>query len=117
MPMRTTMVRPIQYAEKLPAVRPESTFSDGPPSRKAVTTSRTCCDSVEVKTLTNSGMIAPARVPQLMIVESFHHSVSLPPMCGMTRYETTKVRTSETIEVIQTSDVSGASKFIVSALP
>src|SRR5215475_16140251 len=117
MPMRATMVRPIQYAEKLPAVRPASTFSDGPPSRDAVTTSFTCCDSVEVNTLTNSGMMAPASVPQLMIVESFHQSVSLPPMCGMTRYETTKVRTSETMEVIHTSEVSGASKFIDSAWP
>src|SRR5215813_4278953 len=115
--MSATMTSPIQYAEKLPAVRPERTFSEGPPSREAVTTSLTCCDSVEVKTLTNSGMMAPASVPQLVMIESFHHSVSLPPMCGMTRYETTKVMTTETIEVIHTSEVSGASKFIVSALP
>ena len=31
-------------------------------------------DSVEVKTLTSSGMIAPASVPQVMMVESFHQS-------------------------------------------
>ena len=36
-------------------------------------------DSVEVKTLTSSGMIAPASVPQVMIVESFHQSVPSPP--------------------------------------
>jgi hypothetical protein len=29
-------------------------------------------DSVEVKTLTSSGMMAPASVPHVMIVESFH---------------------------------------------
>ena len=49
-------------------------LSDGPPSRDEVTTSLTWLDSVEVKILTNSGMIAPASVPQVMIVESFHHS-------------------------------------------
>ena len=47
-------------------------FSDAPPSRDAVTTSFTWPESVEVKTLTNSGMMAPARVPQLMISDSFH---------------------------------------------
>ena len=59
-------------------------FSDAPPSREAVTTSRTWRDSVEVKTLTTSGMIAPARVPQVMIVESFHQSVPS-PRSGMSR--------------------------------
>ena len=49
-------------------------FSEAPPSREAVTTSRTWRDSVEVKTLTSSGMIAPASVPQVMMVESFHQS-------------------------------------------
>jgi hypothetical protein len=51
---------------------------DAPPSRAAATTSRTCVDSVEVKTLTSSGMIAPARVPHVMIVESFHQRVPSP---------------------------------------
>jgi hypothetical protein len=41
-------------------------------------------DSVEVKTLTSSGMIAPASVPQVMMVESFHHSVPSPSV-GMSR--------------------------------
>jgi hypothetical protein len=41
-----------------------------------------------VKTFTNSGMIAPASVPHVMIVDSFHHSVGLPPMFGMSRYDT-----------------------------
>ena len=43
-----------------------------------VTTSFTWADLVEVKTLTNSGMIAPARVPQEMIEASFHQSVPSP---------------------------------------
>ena len=62
-------------------------------------------------------MIAPASVPHVMMSESFHQSVSSPPRSGMSRYETTKVKTTETIEVSHTSDVSGASKFILSALP
>ena len=63
-------------------------LSDAPPSREAVTTSRTWPDSVEVKTLTTSGMIAPASVPQVMMVESFHQSVPS-PRSGISRYETT----------------------------
>ena len=82
------MTRPIQNAEKLPAVRPARTFSDAPPSRLAVTTSFTCCEVVEVKTFTTSGMIAPASVPNVMIVESFHQSEPS-PRSGMSRYETT----------------------------
>ena len=31
-------------------------------------------DSVDVKTLMSSGMIAPASVPQVMMIESFHQS-------------------------------------------
>ena len=60
-------------------------LSEAPPSRDAVTTSRTWPDSVEVNTLTNSGMMAPARVPQVMIVESCHHSVVSPPRSPMSR--------------------------------
>src|SRR5258706_15619067 len=94
---------------------PARMFSDAPPSRDAVTTSCTWRDSVEVKTFTNSGMIAPASVPQVMIVESFHHIEGSPPSVGMSRYETAYVTPTERIEVIQTRDVSGASKFMVSA--
>ena len=60
-------------------------FSDGPPSRDAVTISRTCRDSVEVKTFTSSGMIAPASVPQVMIDDSFHHMVVSPARSGISR--------------------------------
>jgi hypothetical protein len=52
--------------------------SEAPPSRAEVTTSRTCFESVEVKILTTSGMIAPASVPQVITVESFHQSVPSP---------------------------------------
>src|SRR6476660_1311119 len=45
-----TMTIPSQYALKLPATSPESTFSDAPPSRDEVTTSRVCAESVDVNT-------------------------------------------------------------------
>src|SRR5262249_52819859 len=111
-----TMLAPSQYAEKSPATRPERILSDDPPSSDDVTTSRTWRDSTEVKTLTSSGMMAPARVPQEMIMESFHHSVASPPRSGMISLETTKVRMIETNEVIHTREVSGASKFMSSEL-
>ena len=82
MPIRPAIVKPIQNAEKLPATRPARMLSEAPPSREAVTISLTCVDSVEVKTLTSSGMIAPASVPQVMIVASFHHSVPSPARSG-----------------------------------
>src|SRR6266540_5910523 len=56
-------------------------------------------------------MIAPARVPQVMMAESFHHIVPS-PRSAMRSFETTKVRTTDTAEVSHTSVVSGSSKFI-----
>src|SRR5262245_42591995 len=109
------MLRPSQYALKLPATKPDRIFSEDPPSRDDVTTSRTWLDSTDVNTLTNSGMIAPASVPQVMLSDSFHHSEPS-PSSGIRKYDTMYVMTTETIEVSQTSDVSGASKFILSAL-
>jgi hypothetical protein len=91
-------------------------FSEAPPSRDAVTTSRVCADSVDVNSLMTSGMIAPAKVPQVMMVDSFHHRVPS-PSSGMRRYETTNVLTTETMEVSHTSCVSGASKFMRAAVP
>src|ERR671935_3333879 len=90
-------------------------FSDAPPSRDEVTTSRVCRESMDVKTFTSSGMIAPASVPQVMMLDSFHQSDPSPATVGMSRYETTKVSATETSEVSQTSEVSGASKFIALA--
>ena len=95
-------------------MRPERTFREAPPSREAVTTSRTWRDLVDVNTFTSSGMMAPASVPQVMIMPSFHQSVPS-PSSGIRRYDTTKVIATETRDVIQTRDVSGASKFILSA--
>src|SRR3954470_23054071 len=107
------IVMPSQYAEKLPATRPDRMLSDAPPSRDDVTTSLTCRDSVDVKTFTNSGMIAPASVPHVMTVESFHQSVPSPRSL-MRTYDAMYVRTTEIIEVSQTRNVRGASKFILS---
>src|SRR6185503_19392805 len=102
MPIKHRMARPIQKALKLPASKPDRMLSDAPPSRELVTTSRTCRLSTEVNTLTSSGMMAPARVPQVMTVESFHQSDGSPPTAGMSRYDTTYVSTTDTIEVSQT---------------
>src|SRR4051794_11837189 len=107
--IRTMMAIPSQNALKLPATNPERMLSDAPPSRELVTTSRTCRESTEVKTLTSSGMMAPASVPQVMTVDSFHHSEESPPRSGMRRYDTTYVSTTDTIDVSHTSVVSGAS--------
>src|SRR5215510_896121 len=90
-------------------------FNDGPPSRDDVTTSFVCRDSVEVNTFTNSGMIAPANVPHVMTSESFHHNVPSPPRSGIINFETMNVSTTERIDVSQTRNVSGDSKFILSA--
>ena len=62
-------------------------FSEAPPSRDDVTTSFTWRDSTEVNTFTSSGIIAPASVPQVMMLESFHHMVGSPPRSGIIRYE------------------------------
>src|SRR6266404_3831667 len=103
------IVRPSQYALKLPATRPDRMFSEAPPSRDDVTTSRTCLDCTEVKTLTSSGMIAPASVPHVITVDNFHHIVLSPPMSGIMRYETAYVAAIDTKDVSHTSEVSGFS--------
>src|SRR5437762_4476754 len=109
--MSATMTTPpIQNAEKFPAVRPERMLRDAPPSRLAVTTSRTWRECVEVKKVVTSGMIAPASVPQVMIDASFHHNPLPLPMSEMSTHEAAKVHRIEMIEAIQTSDVSGFSK-------
>src|SRR5262245_50963724 len=89
--------------------------SEAPPSRAEVTTSRTWLDSVEVKILTSSGMMAPASVPQVMTVESFHQRVPSPRLPVMS-HDAPYVTTTERIDVIHTSDVSGPSKFMRVAL-
>jgi hypothetical protein len=47
-------------------------LSDAPPSREGHDFLHVA-DSVEVKILTTSGMIGAREVPQVMIVDSFHH--------------------------------------------
>src|SRR4029077_9656183 len=114
-PISPTMLKPSQYALKLPATKPERMFSDAPPSRDEMTTSLTWPDSVDVKTFTSSGMIAPASVPQVITVDSFHQSEPS-PRSGTRKYDTVYVMTTDTIDVSHTSEVSGASKFILSTL-
>src|SRR5215470_8408798 len=111
MPISTTMVTPSQYALKLPAMSPDRMLSEAPPSRAEVTTSRTWPDSVDVKILTSSGMMAPARVPHVMTVESFHHR-DPSPRSPMRSHDTIYVMATEMREVTHTSEVRGASKFI-----
>src|SRR6266568_4749996 len=82
---------------------------EAPPSCADFTTSFTWLELVEVNTLTNSGMTAPARVPHEMMEASFHQSVSSPRV-GIIRCVTMKVRMMETMDVIYTSEVNGASK-------
>src|SRR6267378_3701440 len=105
-PISTTMTMPSQYALKFPATSPDRIPSDAPPSRADVTTSRTWPDSVEVKILTSSGMMAPARVPQVMTVESFHQRLPSPRSL-ISSYDATYVTPTETRDVNHTSVVSG----------
>src|SRR5690348_14076673 len=91
-------------------------LSDAPPCRDDVTTSRTCAEFMDVKTLTSSGITAPASVPQVITVESCHHSDGLPPRLGIISHDTTYVRAIDMSDVSHTSTVSGASKSILSAL-
>src|ERR1700720_1589010 len=81
--IRAILVNPSQYALKFPATKPERMFSDAPPSAEDFTTSRTCPEFIEVKTFTNSGIIAPASVPHVITDDSFHHSVVSPPRSGI----------------------------------
>ena len=63
-------------------------LSDGPPFSDEDTTALTCAEFVEVKTLTSSGITAPASVPHEIIVESFHHCEPS-PRAGMIIHDTT----------------------------
>src|SRR5919201_2576291 len=104
--MSTIIVIPSQNALKFPATKPERMFSDAPPSREDVTISRVCRDFTDVNTFTNSGIMAPASVPQVITSESFHHSVGSPPMAGIKSRETRNVRPTDTTEVSHTSVVN-----------
>src|SRR6266699_5300242 len=115
MAINTMMHSPIQNADMLPATKPERMFSDAPPCREQLVTSRTCRELVLTNILVNSGITAPAKVPQLMITESTHQksgwtapAASLKPPSRTLLAK--KVIAIETAEVIQTRCVSGASK-------
>ena len=72
MNMSERMTRPIQKADILPATKPERMLSDAPPCLEQLVTSRTCLELVLVKILVNSGMSAPATVPQEMMADRTH---------------------------------------------
>src|SRR5215207_6372064 len=116
------MTRPIQNADMLPATKPERMFKDAPPCLEQLVTSRTWRDLVLVNTLVNSGMSAPATVPQEMIIESTHHKAGNAVPSGVLKSPNrnlmaTKVTAIETAEVIHTRCVSGASKSKSFSLP
>ena len=70
-----------------------------------------------MKTFTSSGITAPASVPQLMIEASFHHKRRIAAEDGNHQVADDVGHAMETIEVSHTSEVSGASKSILSLLP
>src|SRR5436309_14495574 len=101
------MQRPIQTADMLPATKPERMFSDAPPCLEQLVTSRTWRELVLTNILVNSGINAPATVPQLMMMESTHHSAgwAVPPASMKSPRSSllaTKVIRIDTAEVIQT---------------
>src|SRR5450432_4237272 len=112
--MSTMITRPIQKAEKFPATRPDRMFNDAPPCLEQLVTSRTCRELVLTKILVNSGITAPATVPQLMMAESTHQKAGcatpLKAKSPSSSLLATNVTIIDTAEVIQTRCVSGASK-------
>ena len=112
--MSTKNTTPVQKPPKLPATRPLRMLSEAPPCSEALTTSFTCFDVGEVKSLVNSGMRAAPRVPQLMMMlRASHQLLPRPPrMSQLAR----KVPQMLRMEVIHTSEVRGCSKLMSSAL-
>src|SRR5271163_3707232 len=103
------MHSPIQNAEKLPATKPERMFNDAPPCLEQFVTSRTCRELVLTNILVNSGIIAPATVPQLMMTDNTHQRfcVMLPSTPSILKSPRSsllamKVTAMDTAEVIQT---------------
>src|ERR1700691_6056811 len=72
--MSTMMQSPIQKAEKLPATKPDRMLSEAPPCLEQLVTSLTWRELVLTKTFVNSGITAPATVPQLMMIDNTHHT-------------------------------------------
>src|SRR5208283_1693936 len=109
------MTSPIQKAEKLPSTKPDRMLSDAPPCLEQLVTSLTWRELVLTKILVNSGISAPATVPQLMMMDSTHHKFGCAaPALSLKSPSSSllamNVTTMETAEVIQTRLVNGASK-------
>src|SRR5688572_28801807 len=103
--IRTMMQRPIQNAEKFPATKPDRIFSEAPPCFEQLVTSFTWREFVLVKTLVNSGMTAPAMVPQLMMAESTHQRSG----CGVplaSRKSPRRNLLATNVTAIETAEVS-----------
>src|SRR5260221_400501 len=101
------MQRPIQNAEKLPATKPDKMFSEAPPCLEQLVTSRTWRELVLTNTLVNSGITAPATVPQLMMTESTHQRAGCATPAASLKSPSNnllamKVTRMDTAEVIQT---------------
>src|SRR5580700_177758 len=109
------MQSPIQKAEKLPATKPDRMLSEAPPCLEQLVTSLTWRELVLTKTLVNSGMTAPATVPQLMMVDKTHQTPGWATPAPSLKSPSsnllaTKVTAMDTAEVSQTRWVNGASK-------
>ena len=104
----------LKYADLI--LLPDKIFNEAPPSRLATTTSCTCRDLELVKALVSSGITAAAKVPQLIILASFHHRPS--PIVSPINDQLAKYVTAiEINEVIHTNEVKGFSKLNSFARP
>src|SRR4051794_26202587 len=108
------MMSPIQNAEKLPATKPERIFNEAPPCLEQLVTSRTCREVVLTKTFVNSGINAPATVPQLMMTDRTHQRFGCAASAVLKSPNSTLLAANvirmDTADVIQTRCVNGASK-------
>src|ERR1044071_6558936 len=103
------MTRPIQKADMLPATNPDRIFSEAPPCLEQLVTSRTWREFVLVKIFVNSGMSAPATVPQEMMAESTHQrSAGMPVGWASRTYVAEKATRIDTAKVSQTGWGRGA---------
>src|SRR6267154_3446290 len=109
------MIRPIQKADILPATNPERMLSDAPPCFEQFVTSRTWRDVVLTNIFVNSGIKAPATVPQRIMTDNTHQrSAWVAPLASLKSPNSNLLAMNviriETAEVIHTKWVSGASK-------
>src|SRR5471032_2350729 len=113
--MSARITRPIQNAEKFPATRPDRTLSDAPPWSEALVTSLTWRELVLTKIFVNSMMSAPASVPQATMADSTHQRFGCAAPDASVKSPSrnllaTKQTIMDTMDVIQTRSVSGASQ-------